>query len=105
IITFAPEDTVWAVAKKIQVVMWPESKKETIVDSARRAASAISPLHRGAFDLALIFPNSPRSALESWLARVPERLGYERKWRSFLLTTAVPSRADAGHMRKRSVSE
>lgn len=105
IISFAPEDTVWAVAKKIQVVMWPETKKETVADSARRAAGAISPLHGGAFDLAVIFPNSPRSALESWLARVPERVGYARSWRSLLLTTAVPSRPDAGHMRKRSIRE
>jgi heptosyltransferase-2 len=105
IITFAPEDNAWAVAKKIQVVMWPESKKETVVDSARRAASAMSPLHRGGFDLAIIFPNSPRSALESWLARIPERVGYARPWRNLLLTTAVPSRSDAGHMHKRSVRE
>jgi heptosyltransferase-2 len=105
VITFTPDEGVWAVAKKIQVVMWPESKKETMADSARRAASAMSPLHRGGFDLALIFPNSPRSALESWLARIPERVGYARPWRNLLLTTAVPSRADAGHMRKRSLSE
>ena len=103
IITFGPEDNAWAVAKKIQVVMWPESKKETVVDSARRAASAMSPLHRGGFDLAIIFPNSPRSALEAWLARIPERVGYARPWRSFLLTTAVPSRSDAGHMHKRPI--
>src|SRR5690242_16251564 len=105
VITFTPEEGVWAVAKKIQVVMWPESKKETMVDSARRAASAISPLHRGGFDLAVIFPNSPRSALESWLARIPKRVGYARAWRNFFLTNVVPSRPNAGHMRKRSVSE
>jgi len=105
IVTFGPEDNAWAVAKKIQVVMWPESKKETMIDSARRAASAMSPVHRGGFDLAVIFPNSPRSALESWLARIPERVGYSRPWRNFFLTTAVPSRPDAGHMHKRSIRE
>jgi len=105
IVTFSPEDNAWAVAKKIQVVMWPESKKETMIDSARRAASAMSPVHRGGFDLAVIFPNSPRSALESWLARIPERVGYARPWRNFFLTTAVPSRPDAGHMHKRSIRE
>src|SRR6185312_8175310 len=35
----------------------------------------------------------------------PERVGYARPWRSFFLTTAVVSRADAGHMRKRSLRE
>jgi heptosyltransferase-2 len=63
------------------------------------------PLQRGGFDLALILPNSPRSALETWLARIPRRVGYARPWRNILLTTAVPSRPDAGHMRKRTVSE
>ncbi len=105
IITFTPEEGVWHIAKKVQVIMWPESKKETVIDSARRAANAISPLHRGGFDLAVIFPNSPRSALESWLARIPRRVGYARPWRNFLLTNIVPSRPDAGHMRKRTVSE
>ncbi len=105
IITFGPEDNAWAVAKKIQVVMWPESKKETVVDSARRAANAMSPLHRGGYDLAIILPNSPRSALEAWLARIPERVGYARPWRSFLLTTAVPSRSDAAQMHKRPIRE
>jgi heptosyltransferase-2 len=105
VITFTPEESPWRVAKKIRIVMWPESKKETVAETARRAASAMSPLQRGGFDLAVIFPNSPRSALESWLARIPKRVGYARAWRNFFLTNIVPSRPNAGHMRKRSVSE
>jgi heptosyltransferase-2 len=106
IITFKQAEGALRVARKIQVVMWPDAEgKRTIAASARRAASAINPLQRGAFDLALILPNSPRSALETWLARIPKRVGYARPWRNFFLTTAVPSRPDAGHMRKRSVSE
>jgi lipopolysaccharide heptosyltransferase II len=105
IITFTPEEDPWRIAKKIQIVMWPETKKQTVAESARRAASAISPLHRGGFDLALILPNSPRSAIESWLARIPKRIGYARPWRNFLLTNVVPARPDAGHMRKRATSE
>jgi heptosyltransferase-2 len=105
VITYMPEEGPWRIAKKIQIVMWPETRKQTVAESARRAASAISPLHRGGFDLALILPNSPRSAIESWLARIPRRIGYARPWRNFLLTTVVPSRSDAGHMRKRSSSE
>lgn len=57
------------------------------------------------FDLAIIFPNSPRSAIESWLARIPEIVGYARPWRNFLLTRAVKDRAGTVLMRKRSVSE
>ena len=105
IITFTPEEGPWRISKKIQIVMWPESKKQTVAESARRAADAISPLHRGGFDLAVIFPNSPRSAVESWIARIPKRIGYARPWRNFFLTNVVPSRTDAGHMRKRSLAE
>ena len=105
IITFTPEESVWSIAKKVQVMMWPESKKETVGETARRAASAMSPLHRGGFDLAVIFPNSPKSALESWLARIPKRVGYARPWRNFFLTNVVPSRPNAGQMRKRSLAE
>jgi heptosyltransferase-2 len=105
IITFTPDESPLRIAKKIQIVMWPETKKETVAETARRAASAMSPLQRGGFDLAVIFPNSPRSALESWLARIPKRVGYARPWRNFFLTTALPSRPEAEHMRKRSVRE
>src|SRR5437867_10703216 len=33
-------------------------------------------LRRTQFDIGLILPNSPRSAIELWLGRVPERIGY-----------------------------
>jgi heptosyltransferase-2 len=106
VITFKSDENPLRVARKVQVVMWPNVEgKPTIAASAKRAADAMHPLQRGAFDLALILPNSPRSALEAWLARVPRRVGYARPWRNFFLTTAVASRPDAGHMRKRSVNE
>ena len=34
------------------------------------------------FDLALVLPNSPHTALEVWLARIPHRIGYARPWRN-----------------------
>ena len=46
-------------------------------------------LRAGKFDLALVLPNSPRSALEVWLAGIPQRIGYARPWRNFFLTHAV----------------
>ena len=58
-----------------------------------------------AFDVALVLPNSPRSALEVWLAGIPHRIGYARAWRSWLLTQAVAGRAEGGQTRKRSVRE
>ena len=62
-------------------------------------------LRAGKFDLALVLPNSPRSALEVFLAGIPQRIGYARPWRNFLLTQAVVPRDGAVKMRKRTVSE
>jgi heptosyltransferase-2 len=52
------------------------------------------------FDLALVLPNSPRSALEVWWARIPQRIGYARPWRSFFLSETVTS--EEGRMKKRT---
>jgi heptosyltransferase II len=57
------------------------------------------------FDLALVLPNSPRSALEVCLARIPRRIGFAGPWRNGLLTTRVAGRPGARQMRKRSKSE
>jgi heptosyltransferase-2 len=57
------------------------------------------------FDIALVLPNSPRSALEVFLARIPQRIGYARPWRNFFLTQVVVPRAGAVKMHKRSESE
>jgi heptosyltransferase-2 len=54
------------------------------------------------FDLAIVLPNSPRSALEVWLARIQQRIGYARPWRNWFLTHAVPSWP--GHVHKRKLS-
>jgi lipopolysaccharide heptosyltransferase II len=62
-------------------------------------------LRAGKFDLALIFPNSPRSAIETWLAGIPQRIGHARPWRNFFLTNAIAPRSEAVKMRKRSVGE
>lgn len=41
------------------------------------------------FDLAVLFPNSFESALVSKLGKVPQRFGYAKDGRSFLLTNAI----------------
>lgn len=78
IFAFAPGDNVFAVAGKARM---------------------------GAFDLSVVLPNSPRSALEVFFARIPHRVGYARPWRNFFLTHAVPARAGAMKMHKRTISE
>jgi heptosyltransferase-2 len=53
-----------------------------------RAVSA--QLREGKFGTAVLLPNSPRSALEAFLARIPKRFGYARGFRGLLLTRTVP---------------
>jgi len=77
-VSFAPGENVFAVAKKLRPAK---------------------------FDCALVLPNSPRSALEVFLAGIPQRIGCARPWRNFFLTQAVAPRVDAVKMRKRSVTE
>ena len=48
------------------------------------------------FDVAILFPNSLRSALEVWLAGVPRRVGYRGHHRAWLLNQIVPDRAPPG---------
>jgi len=57
------------------------------------------------FDTALVFPNSPRSALETWLGGIPQRIGYATPWRSWFLTQPMPPRVGRVITHKRSVSE
>jgi heptosyltransferase-2 len=46
-------------------------------------------LRRRRVDLAVLFPNSFRSALTTWLGGCKRRVGYTRYWRSPLLTEAL----------------
>ncbi len=62
-------------------------------------------LRAGKFDLALVLPNSPRSAIETYLGGIPQRVGGVRPWRNFFLTQTIAPRTDAVKMRKRSESE
>jgi heptosyltransferase II len=62
-------------------------------------------LRAGNFDLALVLPNSPRSAMEVWLAGIPKRIGYARPWRNWFLTQTVATKPGHVRMHKRSVGE
>jgi heptosyltransferase-2 len=53
------------------------------------SASAIGSVRRARYDMALILPNSFRSAWEMWRAGVPVRVGYACNFRSALLTHRV----------------
>ena len=82
------------------------SLNATITYSAGESPWSVSRRLRAEnFQAALVLPNSPRSALEVWLARVPQRIGYARPWRNCLLTQPVALRPGQARMTKRSVSE
>jgi len=57
------------------------------------------------FSVGIAFPNSMRSALELWLARIPRRIGRARGGRVFFLTDPVASRPDSMPMRKLSAGQ
>jgi heptosyltransferase-2 len=76
--TFDADDSVWSVGRRLRA---------------------------GNFELGLVLPNSPRAALELWLARIPQRIGHARPWRNWLLTRAIPERPNAVPMHKRSAEE
>ena len=59
--------------------------------SGSRLLSTVRLLRREpSFDVAILFPNSLRAALESWLTAIPRRVGYRGHWRCWLLNQIVP---------------
>ena len=56
-------------------------KEESVFSVARRL--------RGRFHVAVLFPNSLRSALEVWLARIPVKVGFQGHYRQWLLDHTI----------------
>jgi heptosyltransferase-2 len=53
-------------------------------------------LRAGRFDAVILFPNSFEVALVARLAGIPQRIGYDRDGRGWLLTSAIPRPAPGG---------
>ncbi len=100
IIPFAPSDGVWKVSQKLRFGRGPE-----ILYGSQTGFHAGPVKVPTRFDLALVLPNSPRSALEVFFAGITQRIGYARPWRNFFLTQPVASRAGAVKMQKRTGEE
>jgi heptosyltransferase-2 len=66
---------------------------------SRGVAATAARLKRQRIDLAVLFPNSFRSALTAWLGRCRQRVGYARygRW-SFLTEALEPVRDSAGRL-------
>ena len=78
VITFDPSEKPWTVGRRLRTAQ---------------------------FDTALVLPNSGRSALESWFAGIPNRVGYGSRWRSWFLTNAVRFPNQFVRLHKRSSTE
>lgn len=72
--------------------------RDNILGLARR-------LRTGHFDTALVLPNSPRSALEVFLAGIPRRIGLAVPLRRWLINEPVAPPPGLRRMRKRSPAE
>jgi heptosyltransferase-2 len=65
--------------------------------SLAEVAARVRDLRARRFDWAVILPDSPRAALEPWLARVPRRAGYARDLlRRAMLTDSLPAPREHG---------
>lgn len=111
VFTFAPGQGLLAVSKVLRRGCFEQGFQTEIITRADGASPgerltriSNNPTYQP-FDLALVFPNSPRSALEVFLARIPQRLGYARPWRNIFLTRSIAPRPGAVKMRKRSEAE
>jgi heptosyltransferase-2 len=64
-----------------------------------RMVSVVRKLRRARFDVAVLFPNSIRSAGIAWLADIPRRVGFVRHGRGLLLTDRLHFALDAAGRR------
>src|SRR6516164_1106651 len=67
-------------------------------DSVLRVGSKI----RNRFDVAILLPNSPRAAIEAWLAGIPRRVGYSRPWRDWFINQIISEPKQLGPLRHQS---
>ncbi|MEP6936972.1 MAG: lipopolysaccharide heptosyltransferase II [Chthoniobacterales bacterium] len=87
-----------AAPEKIAEVWKLVPEVDKILPLSRSAlVGAVRALRRAQrFDVAILFPNSLRVALEAWLAGVPRRVGYSGHRRNWLLNQIVQSGSKLG---------
>jgi lipopolysaccharide heptosyltransferase II len=86
----APEKIapLWKLVSEVDaIIALPQNRLIASVRLMRRADP---------FDVAILFPNSLRAALESWLVGIPRRIGYPGHSRRWLLNQIVPKPRKAG---------
>lgn len=90
-----PDAEVTILAKRNLVEFWDTIPEVDAVIPIERKEGvlAVAKKIRDRFDVAILFPNSPRSGIEVWLAKIPRRVGYRRPWRNFFLNQFIPEQA------------
>jgi heptosyltransferase-2 len=86
----APEKIVsmWKLVSDVsEIIPLPNKSLLGTVRSIRRQSR---------FDVAILFPNSLRTALETWLSKIPRRVGYRGHFRSWLLNQIIYQRETPG---------
>ena len=69
------------------VVEWSFERKKIELNKRLETARHL----RGHFEVCVVCPNSFKTALIPWFARIPERVGYVGELRRWLLTKALPN--------------
>jgi lipopolysaccharide heptosyltransferase II len=90
ILTRAKLADFWRLVREVDEVI-PVAPHDSVVTVAAKI--------RAGFDVAILFPNSVRSALEVWLAGIPRRVGYARRWRRLLLNQFIAEPSAPGPIR------
>ena len=88
----APEKiaAIWKLVPEVdEIISLPAGSLLGTVRAIRRASP---------FDVAILFPNSLRAALEAWLSGIPRRVGYRGHHRSWLLHQMVRQRSRIGRI-------
>ena len=87
-----------AVPSKI-ASMWklvPEVSEIIPLPNKSLLATVRSIRRQSRFDVVILFPNSLRAALETWLTGIPRRVGYRGHFRSWLLNQIICQRETPG---------
>ena len=88
--------TILAQSKLIEFWRTVPEVDDVIAIEAGENAWQVAQKIRDRFEVAILFPNSPRTGLEVWLAGIPRRVGYRRAWRNFFLNQFIPAPKDSG---------
>ncbi len=81
----------------------PEVDEIISLKSNSLAATVRTISRQPKFDVAVLFPNSLRVALEAWLSNIPRRVGYRGHWRAWLLNQIVRKRGKPGPFEHQSI--